>query len=140
MRRTTRQMSDAHEVALVHAFGGRRTPGSGNQAANPMDGRQNRYTEDLAFAWDGKSTLGASITIDLKMIEKARDQALGERPMLALRWYATERLAVAEDWVAVTLDDMQELLETAREARLLRAYVESDESAAQDFAAWKDEQ
>lgn len=124
MRGTTRNMSDAHEIALVDALGGRRTRGSGNQPANPMDGRHNRYTDDLAFAWDGKSTLGKSIGVTLEMIRKARDQALGERPMLALRWYATERLAVAEDWVAVTLDDFQELLHGARQARLMREFLE----------------
>ncbi len=124
MRGTTRDMSDAHEIHLVQVLGGRRTRGSGNQPANPMDGRLNRYTDDLAFAWDGKSTLGKSLSIDLKMVEKAREQALGERPAIALRWYATERLEVAEDWMAVTLDDFAELLELAREARLMRAFLQ----------------
>lgn len=123
MRGTTRDMSDSHEVDLVAALGGRRTPGSGNQPNNPMDGRLNRYTEDLAFAWDGKSTLGKSIGVTLEMISKARDQALGERPMIALRWYATERLKVAEDWAAVTLDDFTEMLELAREARAMKEFL-----------------
>lgn len=117
-------MSDAHETALVEALGGRRTPGSGNQFNNPMDGRHNRYEDTLAFAWDGKSTLGKSITVDLPMVEKAREQAGSERPMLALRWYATERLAVAEDWVAITLDDFQELIDLAREAQAMRSFME----------------
>jgi hypothetical protein len=114
VRRTTRDMSDAHEETLVEALGGRRTPGSGNQFNNPADGRHNRYEDILAFAWDGKSTLGKSITIDLEMIEKIEEQSLGERPMIGLRWYATERLKVAKDWVAVPLDDFVELLEAAR--------------------------
>lgn len=118
MRRTTREMSDKHETDLVDALGGRRTPGSGNQFANPMDGRHNRYTDDLAFAWDGKSTLGKSITIDLAMWEKAQEQALGERPMLALRWYADERLkGIHADLVAISLNDFQELLELARKGQ-----------------------
>jgi hypothetical protein len=136
MRGTTRNMSDAHEVALVEALGGRRTRGSGNQANNPMDGRHNRYTDDLAFAWDGKSTLGKSISITLEMIEKARDQALAERPMIALRWYATERLAVAEDWVAITLDDFQELLHEARQAAAMRAFLKASKSEI-DFEEWR---
>ena len=114
MRGTTRDMSDAHEKHLVEMFGGRRTPGSGNQFNNPMDGRLNRYTDDLAFAWDGKSTLFQSITVTREMWEKAKEQALGERPMLALRWYATERLSVAQDLVVVDINDFAELLELAR--------------------------
>lgn len=124
MRGTTRNMSDAHEIALVEALGGRRTRGSGNQFNNPMDGRHNRYEDSLAFAWDGKSTLGQSISIDLKMIAKARDQALAERPMIALRWYETERLKVAEDWAAIPLDDMQELVEAAREGQAMKAFLQ----------------
>lgn len=111
MRGTTRGMSDAHEIALVEALGGRRTAGSGNQPANPMDGRHNRYEATCAFAWDGKSTFASSISITRTMWDKAVDQAHGERPMIALRWYDSERLAVGLDLVAVTLADFSELLE-----------------------------
>ncbi len=120
MRGTTRDMSDAHEIALVETLGGRRTRGSGNQSHNPMDGRLNRYEDDLAFAWDGKSTLGKSIGVTREMWEKAEEQALGERPMLALRWYDTERLHVGLDLVAISLDDFAELLDLAREAQAAR--------------------
>lgn len=111
MRGTTRQMSDAHEIALVEALGGRRTRGSGNQAANPMDGRHSRSRTSCAFAWDGKSSLAASISVSRTMWDKAVEQAQGERPMVALRFYDTERLAVGLDLVAVTLADFSELLE-----------------------------
>lgn len=124
MRGTTRNMSDAHEVDLVEAFGGRRTRGSGNQFNNPMDGRLNRYTDDLAFAWDGKSTLGKSISVTLEMWRKACEQALGERPMLALRWYATERLRLALDLIVVSKDDFVELLDLAREAGRMKAFMQ----------------
>lgn len=109
--RTTREMSDAHEKAVCEALGARRCAGSGNQPANPMDGRQNRYTSPVAFAFDGKSTFGATVSVTLPMWDKAVDQAQGERPMIAMRWYATRRLGVRLDLVAITLEDMSELLE-----------------------------
>jgi hypothetical protein len=44
------------------------------------------------------------------MWRKAVEQAGGERPMLALRFYDTDRLAVGEDLVVVRLHDFVELL------------------------------
>jgi hypothetical protein len=105
-----RRMSDAHERDLVRALGGRRTRGSGNQFANPMDGRHDRYEAPVAFAWDGKSTRTASITVTRQMWEKAMQQAHGERPMLALRYYDSDRLDVARDLVVISLHDLVELL------------------------------
>lgn len=117
MRGTTRDMSDAHEKYLVGLLGGRRTKGSGNQFQNPMDGRHNRYEDALAFAWDGKSTLGKSVSVTLEMWEKAVEQSLSERPMLALRWYHNERLTEATDLLVVSADDFAELLDLARRAQ-----------------------
>lgn len=111
-----KDMGDKHEEHLVEIFGGRQTPGSGNQANNPMDGRHSRYDLAVAFAWDGKSTRGKSISVTTAMIEKAREQAHGERPMLALRWYGDDRLRQYDDWMLVTEDDLLELME--RSARL----------------------
>ncbi len=109
-----RKMSDLHEGYLQQALGGRRTPGSGNQPANPMDGRHNRYEETMAFAWDGKSTFAKSISVSLAMWEKAREQSLGERPMLALRFYSDDRLKnVKHDLVVIDMEDFLELLEIA---------------------------
>jgi len=112
MRGTTRDMSDKHESLLVAVLGGRRTPGSGNQANNPMDGRHNRYEQPIAFAWDGKSTLAQSISVTREMWAKAEEQALGERPMLALRFYDNERLTRYIDLATISLDDLVELLQT----------------------------
>ena len=121
MRGTTRDMSDRHEDFLVDLLGGRKTRGSGNQFANPMDGRHNRYEDTMAFAWDGKSTLGNSIGVTRTMWEKAQEQALGERPMIALRWYLNERLTDAIDLIAIDANDFAELLDLAREGARARA-------------------
>jgi hypothetical protein len=109
----TKRMGNAHEVFLVGLFGGRQAPGSGNQWRNPMDGRTSRKHQRFAFAWDGKSTLRASLSIPLSMIAKARTQAGGERPMIGLRWYRSEALDVLQDWVAVDAYDFAEVLERA---------------------------
>lgn len=144
MRGTTRDMSNSHEIDLVATFGGRRTPGSGNQPNNPMDGRLNRYTDDLAYAWDGKSSLGKSISVTRAMWEKAQEQALSERPMLALRWYDTERLRVGLDLIVVGIEDFAEMLELSRQARLMKAFLaETHDSEtgewtlAEAFADWQ---
>lgn len=109
-----KRMADEHETDLAQRLGGRQTRGSGNQAANPMDGRHQHYSSAHAFAWDGKSTLGGSIGVTREMWNKAVEQSHGERPMLALRFYDSERLKVGLDLVVVSLDDFEELLEAVR--------------------------
>lgn len=107
------KMGRKHEDHLAQVFDTTRMPGSGNQWRGQMDGRNNRRTSRFAFAWDGKSTLAKSLSIPRKMWEKAREQAGGERPMLALRFYDNERLDVGEDLVVIGLDDFAEMLEVA---------------------------
>lgn len=111
-----RKMSDAHEKWLVSILGGRITPGSGSSWSNQMDGRHNHYTDEgeFSFAWDGKSTLGKSVTITRDMIEKAIEQAASEEPMLAFRFYANEELDVDHDWIAVKADVFADMLERVR--------------------------
>jgi hypothetical protein len=123
-RPTTREMSDAHEVLLAQLLGGRRTKGSGNQFNDAMDGRNRRYDQAYAFAWDGKSTLGKSVGVTREMWEKAQRQAGGEMPMLALRWYDNERLAVGLDLIAVEFPDFLEVLEAARRYRQVKDCLE----------------
>lgn len=110
---TTRKMSDAHEDHLVEVLGGRKTKGSGNQWRDPADGRHSVHEQEFAFGWDGKSTLAKSLSISLAMWEKIREQASPLRPMIPLRFYRTERLAVSLDLVVISLEDFTELLEAA---------------------------
>ena len=114
------KMAEKHEADLAESLGGRRTRGSGNQFNNPMDGRHDRYAMPVAFAWDGKSTRSASIGVSRAMGEKAVEQAHGERPMLALRFYTTDRLDYDIDLVAVDRLDMSEMLTLiADQARII---------------------
>lgn len=107
------RMGSAHESFLVSLLGGRQTRGSGNQWQNQMDGRHNRLLQTFAFAWDGKSTLGKSVGVSRAMWAKAVEQAHGERPMLALRWYDNERLDVGLDLITMSAHDAAELIEKA---------------------------
>lgn len=126
MRRpTTRDMSDRHEIDLVKLLGGRRTPGSGNQFNNQMDGRHRRYDDAYAFAWDGKATFGKSVGVTRDMWTKAREQAGAELPMLALRWYNNERLDVGLDLAVIDLHDFAELVEAARKYELVKERLET---------------
>jgi len=109
----TRKMSEKHERFLASFLGGRKTRGSGNQFANQMDGRHDRYAQEFAFTWDGKATLGKSIGVSRQMWGKAEEQAHGERPMLGLRFYDNERLDVGLDLVVLSVADFDELLTRA---------------------------
>lgn len=112
------KMSRLHEIFLAKVLGGRKSRGSGNQWHDAADGRNNHLIEEFAFAWDGKATLGKSISITREMWEKIKEQAGGERPMLALRFYGNERCdEIDADLAVVSMDDFTEILSRAREER-----------------------
>lgn len=113
-----KEYGDRHEEYLIEVLGGKQSKGSGNQWHNPMDGRHSRYEDRWAFAWDGKSTTTATISVTLPMWEKAVEQASGERPLLAFRWYPTTRPTVQNvggtDLACMDLLDLSALLVDAR--------------------------
>jgi len=109
-RDITRQLSDRHEADAAKFFGGRVPRGSGNQWRDPLDGRQNRMEQRVAFAWDAKATEKQSIGVSLAMWDKTVEQSHGERPMLLLRFYGPG-LRVDQDLAVIGWDDLQELLE-----------------------------
>lgn len=134
-----KEMGDAHEERLVEVLGGKQSRGSGNQWHSPMDGRHSRYTEEFAYAWDGKSTTTGTISVTIPMWEKAVEQAGGERPMLAFRWYPTERPTVSNrdglDLACISLLDLSELLDAARGRTALLVDLEALEGQVDDPAA-----
>lgn len=108
------EMGRIHEDYIARVLDGRRTRASGSQWFDQGDVRNNH---DLPFAFcaDGKSTKGKQIAVTLAMIEKLREQAQGERPVMPLRWYGNDNLdEVLEDWFLVTGPDMEEMLTAAR--------------------------
>lgn len=119
IKRTTREMSDAHEDFLAILIDGRRTPGSGNQFNNQMDVRNDARRQHHAFAADGKATLSRSMSVTCAMLTKAREQAHNEAPMIALRWYADETLRKTDDWIMIEAEHFAMLLHDAREYRRL---------------------
>lgn len=108
--RTTRDLSDRHELFLAELFGGNRTRGSGNQSNQPLDVRMDR-SEPFALGFEGKSTRKASLSVPLATWTKLVEQAHGLRPALALRFYADDnRLAVVKDLVVLDAHDLAELM------------------------------
>jgi hypothetical protein len=106
---TTQDMGEKHETYLAALNGGRKTTSSGNQWHDQGDGRD-PHDRAFAFCWDGKSTRSQQIAITLAMIAKIREQALGERPQIGLRWYGNDALdQVLEDWIAIPGADFEEL-------------------------------
>jgi hypothetical protein len=65
----------------------------------------------FAWAWDGKCTRGNSISVSREMWAKAIEQAQGERPMIALRFYDDDRGRNYTDLVTMSLDDLREMLQ-----------------------------
>jgi hypothetical protein len=106
------EMAKRHEAFLAKLFKGRQMKGSGNKQSGQMDGRQDAHRQAFAFAWDGKSTYGASMTISRRMWDKAVEQSHFERPMIALRFYANFRLQDSEclDLVVVSAHDQAEIM------------------------------
>lgn len=118
------KMGDRHEDDVQSLLGGRRTRGSGNQPANPMDGRHAHFDQAFAFAWDCKSTLRRSLGVTLDMWVKACEQAHAERPSLPIRFYADESLRAHVDLVVTDLDDFAEVLEAANAGERVKALVQ----------------
>ncbi|GAA1978948.1 hypothetical protein [Kitasatospora viridis] len=109
------KMGNGHEQHVADRLGMRRSRGSGNQWRDPIDARHNRLDTEYAFAADAKSTLAKSLSVSLAMWHKAVEQAGGERPMLALRFYTDRTLAdVHADLAVSLLDDFADLLGAAR--------------------------
>jgi hypothetical protein len=108
-----KRMGDTHEERLAEVLGMRRTRGSGNQWRDQMDAKHDHTACTFAFAVDGKSTLAKSISVTRAMWEKAGEQASGERPMLALRFYNNASLEVHADLAVCDLLDFAEMREDA---------------------------
>lgn len=120
---STTEMGRRHIERVANALGITPSAASGSKWQNPADGRS---AHDLPYpiAVEGKSTRGKSLTITLDMIAKLREQSLGETPVLPLLWYGTDDLTeVTEDWAAVPLDFLAELLASARSWVILEQEV-----------------
>jgi hypothetical protein len=110
------RLSRQHEADLHDRLGGHISKSSGNQWHDPADGRHDPYDE-LSFAWDGKCALPQtqSMSFSRKDLAKIREQARGRKPMMAFRFYDTERGQVAEDWALIQIDELDELMALAKE-------------------------
>lgn len=107
------KMSKKHETDIAEWLEGLKSPGSGNTANRPMDGRTDRKEQEFAFAWDCKCTFSEGISVTKSMWKKAREQSLGERTLLPLRFYDNERFVGYTDLVVLDLNDFIELSERA---------------------------
>jgi len=111
---STAEMGRRHVERAAEALGCVPSSGSGNRWQNPADGRS-PHDKPYPLALEGKSTRGKSISVTLEMIAKLREQSLGENPVLPMCWYGTDDLTeVLEDWAAVPLDFLAEVLVSAR--------------------------
>ena len=114
-----KKLADKHEDDLHEWFGGHQSKSSGNQWADQGDGRLGRYQNRFGWCWDAKCALPQtkSISVTRDMVDKITHQSHGDRPLLPLRFYATDRGAIAHDLVVIRIADLIEVIEVA-EGRL----------------------
>lgn len=124
MHKPTREMSDRHESFLARLFGGRITKASG-ATTDKGDGRQHKHEQTYCFAWDGKSTRATSISVKTADWDKVREQTVGYRPMLPIRFYRDDRLVEVTDLVVLDAHDAAELIEVANGAVNMEAVKEA---------------
>jgi hypothetical protein len=110
-------MSDRHESFIQKLFGGRISPGSGNQFNNQADVRHAVRSQYYTFAADGKSTLGKSIGVSLEMWDKLVEQSHSLNPLLPLRFYHDWRLTKATDLVVLEAKTFADILADANAYR-----------------------
>lgn len=121
MSLTTRKMSGRHEQDLAAALDGRVTKGSGSTFRDQADGKQEYGSAAYVFAWDGKSTLGKSVSITREMWAKIVEQAHWALPALPVRFYRDERLTQVDlDLVAVELETFAQMQRDANAYRRVR--------------------
>lgn len=120
------RLSAKHEADIAEWLKGHASVSSGSQWHDQADGRQNRYTQEFAWAWDCKCAMPGtkSIGVTREMLHKLIEQAHGERPMLPLRWYSSERGQVELDWVAVPKADLADVFDRLEQLRARVAEVE----------------
>lgn len=122
MSPTTRKMSDRHEEDIVALLGGTGTRNSGAVWSDQGDGHQTNLDQYWRFAWDGKSTLGLSISVTRAMWAKTAEQTRGLLPLLPLRFYRDSRLTQVDlDLIAVEAETFAEILSDANAYRALLA-------------------
>jgi hypothetical protein len=115
---TTRDLSDKHEDFLAELLDGEKTKNSGAQFNGQMDGKNNRYEQAHACAWDGKATQGKSVGVSREMWAKAVQQSHGLIPLLALRWYGPGYGLTPElDLITLEANDFAAILADARAYR-----------------------
>lgn len=123
---STAEMGERHEAYLARINGGSQHRASGAVWFEPADG-SNGHDDPLAFAWDGKATLGKSISVTRDMLAKIREQSHGRRPQIGLRFYGNPNLDdVDEDWVAIPGDNWEEVLGAARMWHVLLGFLLED--------------
>jgi hypothetical protein len=110
----SKDKGDVHEKWLHELFGGKISKGSGNQWTNQCDVRMDQSLE-YGFGIDGKSTSGKSLSITLELWDKVTHQSSPLFPMIALRFYKTDRLRNDEaiDLVTIEAELFAEILERA---------------------------
>lgn len=112
---TTRDLSDRHAEFIRKTFGARITRGSGNQFNDQADNRMPRDRwHTYAFAFEGKATRRASLSVKaddwVKLVAQAHDLS----PAMALRWYRPDDTLTPElDLIAVKAADFAAILSSA---------------------------
>lgn len=130
----TGKLSKLHEDDIAEWLEGHSAPASGSQWHDQADGRQNRYKQEFAWAWDCKCAMPGtkSIGVTREMLHKLIEQAHGERPMLPLRFYSSERGKIDLDWIAVPRAELADVFDRVDQLKARITELE-EELASSEF-------
>jgi hypothetical protein len=105
--------SQIYEDFLDRVLGGDKAHHSGAHFNNPTHDGQSGREAEFVFAWYAAATRGDSITVTNAMWEKAAKWALGDRPMVALRFYDSETIETGPrlDLAVVSLLTLTEMVD-----------------------------
>jgi hypothetical protein len=105
--------SEIYDHFLDRVLGGDKAHHSGAHFDNPTQDGQSGREAGFVFAWYAAATRGDSISVSRAMWEKAAEWALGDRPMVALRFYDSETIATCPklDLAVVSLLTLTEMVD-----------------------------
>ena len=108
-----KRKSRKQELRIAEDIGGRRQPGSGNQAHAKGDVRKKGE-----FRIEAKFTRAKQFTLKREELDKINGEcSYGEKPVFQIDFISSVTDKVDDSWVAIPYDDWKELIDAASKNR-----------------------
>ena len=105
--------AELYEDFVARVLGGDKASRSTAHFHNPANAPTNGPADDFVFAWNTAATRSGSIEVSKAMWDRACQWAWGDRPMLALRFYDSQRVETSPrlDLAVVSLLTLTEMVD-----------------------------